>query len=245
MNKLKSVKNRYIEIKNKNIDEYVKSEKDAEKFAYGLNFCKLFWVFLIGCVAGTVLETFWAFITLGRFEIRTGLVIGPFIPVYGGGAVLMTVFFYRLYKLHDVAIFAISALLGSSFEFLCSFLQEKIVGTISWDYSGTFLNIGGRTNFMFGFIWGLLGLSWVRFVYPSLSRFIEKIPKKIGYRLTVILVMFMLIDSLLSVAAIWRQNERSQGIPSSNSIENFLDSYLDDDYLDFVYPHMSRPDNKK
>lgn len=244
MNKFRSIKNRYNEFRNKNINEY-EQEKDKDKFAGGLSFCKLFWVFLIGCVAGTVLETFWALITLGRFEIRTGLVIGPFIPVYGGGAVLLTVFFYKLYKLNDVLIFAISVLLGSSFEFLCSLFQEKVVGTVSWDYSGTFLNVGGRTNLMFGFIWGLLGLCWVRFVYPCLSRNIEKIPKKIGYRLTVILATFMIIDSLLSVAAIWRQNERSHGIPSSNSIERFLDKHFDDEYLDFVYPHMSRPDDKK
>lgn len=50
-------------------------------FASGLNFYKLFWIFLIGSFFGVVAETLWCFIVQHKFEIRWGLIYGPFNPV--------------------------------------------------------------------------------------------------------------------------------------------------------------------
>ena len=111
--------------------------KATKPFAFGLCFTKLFYLFLIGSFLGTVFETIWALFAEGHFECRVGMVFGPFIPVYGGGACFLTIVLYRLYKLSDTLIFVISAVVGASFEYLCSWLQETLFGTVSWDYSNT------------------------------------------------------------------------------------------------------------
>lgn len=242
---LDEIKVRLEVVREKNDEEYEKSPLKAQDtpFAYGLNFSKLFWLFLIGSAFGTLLETIWAFFTIGHFEMRVGLVLGPFIPVYGGGAVMITLCLYRLHKAGDLIIYLSSAIIGATFEYLCSYFQEMILGTVSWDYSDTPFNIDGRTNLMFALIWGLLGLTWLRYVYPTISRWIEKIPKKVGRILTIILVIFMIIDAILSVMAVYRQNQRSEGIKPKTVIGEMIDECFNDDYMNFVFPHMAKPED--
>jgi uncharacterized membrane protein len=133
---------------------------------------------MLGSFIGTLLETLWALLLIGQIEVRVGMVYGPLIPVYGGGACFLTIILYKLYKLSDTLIFVISAVVGAGFEYFCSWFQETLFGTVSWDYSNTPLNLNGRTNLMYALIWGFLGLVWVRYLYPWASKFIEKMPKK-------------------------------------------------------------------
>ncbi len=238
------IKVKLDEIKANNLKEYenIYTNEEEKPFAYGLNFNKLFWLFIIGCFFGTVLETIWAIVTLGHFEFRVGLVYGPFIPVYGGGAVVITLCLYKLYKAKDVIIYIASAIIGAAFEFFCSYFQEMFFGTVSWDYSNTPFNIQGRTNLMFALIWGFLGLVWVRYCYPFCSKLIEKIPKKIGNLVTIALVIFMIFDVFMTCTGLQRADERAKGVPATNVFAEYLDEHLDDEYLQMIFPHMTNVD---
>lgn len=234
------------EVKLDNMKEYstVYENKDEKPFAFGLCFTKLFYLFLIGSIVGTVLETIWAVVVEGHFEFRVGMVYGPFIPVYGGGACFLTIVLYKLYKLNDTLIYIISAVVGATFEYICSWLQETILGTVSWDYSNTPLNFNGRTNLMYALIWGFLGLVWVRFLYPFAAKQIEKIPKRAGSILTTFLIIFMIFNSVMSVAAVCRWEQRDDGVQAQSSFEVYLDKHFDDDKMEMLFPHMqSTQDN--
>ena len=211
---------------------------EERPFAFGLCYSKLFWIFMTGNVAGFVLETVYAFVTTHEFQVRVGLVFGPFIPVYGMGAVVITLVLYRLYNQKDVMIFLASMFIGGAFEYLCSFSQQAVFGTVSWEYSGSPLNIGGRTNLMYSFFWGILGLVWVKDLYPALSKRIQKIPKKTGRVVTLVVSVLMVADVLLSAGAVYRRSERVNEIPATNPVQVFFDTYFPDSYLDFIFPHM-------
>ena len=49
---------------------------------------KIFWVFLVGSIIGCIVETLVGIIFDHSFKIRQGLIYGPFIPVYGIGAIM-------------------------------------------------------------------------------------------------------------------------------------------------------------
>ena len=212
----------------------------AEKpFAYGLCYSKLFWIFMIGNVVGFVLETFYALIVPPhQLEWRGSVVFGPFVLVYGFGAVLITLMLHKMYNQRDFLNFLASMVIGGGFEYFCSFVQQAAFGMVSWEYSDSMLNISGRTNLLYSFFWGILGLVWVKDAYPPLSRLIQKIPKKIGRALTVSLTLFMAADIAVSSAAVYRQSERINHIPAENAVQTFLDTYFPDDFLKTIYPHM-------
>ena len=135
-----------------------------------IDYFTLFWLFVAGSVFGLVVETVFHAIVYGGYESRAGLVWGPFSPIYGVGAVALTVSLNRFYHSHNLIIFLIAMLLGSVMEYATSWLMEVLWGAIAWDYTGTFGSINGRTNFAFGVMWGLLGLVWVRTILPFIKR---------------------------------------------------------------------------
>lgn len=239
---VKQINAKIEEIKQDNMKEYTQTfeSKEDKPFAYGFCFTKLFYLFVIGSFIGTILETIWAFCVDGHFEMRVGMVYGPFIPVYGGGACFLTAALYKLYKLNDTLVFVISAFVGAGFEYFCSWLQEQMFGTVSWDYSDTPFNLDGRTNLMYALIWGFLGLVWVRYLYPWTAKLIEKIPKRAGAIITTFLIVFMAFNGFMSVTATARWIQRTEGVPASNSFEEYLDEKFDNEKMEFLFPGMKK-----
>lgn len=95
--------------------------------------------FVIGCVIGTYYEEILClvrtFIGTGEWQwvSRRGLLYGPFSPVYGIGAVLVYLLFYRP-QLKFWPSVLLGALFGGALEILLSLGQEIAFGTRSWNY---------------------------------------------------------------------------------------------------------------
>ncbi|MGN0551095.1 MAG: putative ABC transporter permease [Acutalibacteraceae bacterium] len=222
---------------------------NKDSFAYGLNFYKLFWVFFIGCFIGVVVEVIFCLLVDHKYESRQGVIYGPFNPVYGFGAVLLTLALYWLRNKREIWVFLAGGVLGGAFEYACSWYQETFLGTVSWDYSNMIGNIGGRTSVFYMLLWGLLALLWLKYLFPFMSRQIERIPNKIGKTLTWLLVIFMAFDCIISSAAVNRMTARNEGIPARNAFDTFLDQTYPDEYLNEIYNHMTftetgQPTNK-
>lgn len=201
---------------------------------------KIFWVFLIGSIVGCIVETLVGIIFDHSFKIRQGLIYGPFIPVYGIGAVM---YYFIVSKVKDVKkVFVCSMVLGGAIEYFCSYFQELCFGTVSWDYSNMFLNIGGRTSLLFCFCWGILGVLFVKFVLPLLQKIDIYIGNTQFKTITAILVGFMLFNIGISCLAGARQNERVQKIEANSKMDAFLDKHYSDKVMDKVYSNkMNRP----
>ena len=216
-------------------------ESNPKSFAHGLNFYKLFWIFLIGSIIGFILESIWCIIVFGHLESRKGFIYGPVTPIYGLGAVAMSIVLTRFKESSGFIVFIISAVVGGTFEYLGSLAQELVTGTVSWHYN-TPLNLNGRTNLAFSICWGILGLLFIRYVLPVMSKLIEKLPNTFGKWLTIILTVLMLFDFIISTAAIRREVERIHLEPPSDAFDVFLDSHYDDNFLKNIYPNMILPD---
>ncbi len=214
------------------------TQETSHVFAKGLCREKLFWIFMIGCFMGVVIETTYCFIHSHVLLNRAGVLYGPFNPVYGVGAVLMTVLLYKTADKGDGVVFIGSALIGGAFEYAVSYLQERFFGTVSWDYSYMLLDINGRTNVLYMLFWGILGVVWIKRIYPILSSLIERIPPKLGKPLTVALAVFMFFNMSLSALAVDRQAERRRGVPATSKLDQVLDEYYPDDYLAEAFPSM-------
>lgn len=195
---------------------------------------KMLWIFIIGCFIGYILEVCFNLIRTQNFETRQGLIYGPFAPVYGIG---MLAFYLILPKLDKTwKIFLVSAVLGGITEYLCSYFQQRWFGTISWDYSNMFLNINGRTSFSFCITWGILGIVFIKWLYP----FIEKAFDKINYKLTakvvtVLATIFMIFNISISSMAAQRQHERRKRIGAKNDIDVFLDEHYPDEFMNKIF----------
>lgn len=212
----------------------------AREYTGQISFYKLFWVFVIACVLGFVVETFWCLFRNGYIESRQGFLYGPFSHVYGLGAIVMVLALSPLAKKSDRWIFAGSAIIGGAFEWLCSWFQETVFGTVSWEYSSSTVPIGGgRTSLTYMFFWGILGIAFIKGIYPKFSQLIDYILNaRKGLVLTWLLIIFIAIDAGLSATAVYRWSERDSGLDPSNAFEMFLDVTYPDEIMQNVYPNM-------
>jgi uncharacterized membrane protein len=208
--------------------------------AAGLNFYKLFWIFFIGCVVGYVVESLYCLITEGHIESRQGLIYGPFSQIYGLGAVLMVLVLSRLAHKSDCWVFVGSAVIGGALETVCSLIQEGVFGSVSWDYEEKrFALFGGRTSLLFILFWGVLGVIFIREIFPPLSRFVERIQSGgRGLVLSWVLIVFMALNMGVSALAVHRWSERLDGIPPRNAVEVFLNERYPDSFLETIYPNI-------
>jgi uncharacterized membrane protein len=214
--------------------------EEAKKghFASGLNFYKLFLVFFIGSFAGVVVEVLWCIIKNGYIESRSGLVYGPFNALYGAGALALTLALYK-YRNRSAAIsFAGGMIVGSALEYVCSWAQETLLGSRSWDYSAFPFNLNGRICLMYSIFWGVLGVLWIKSIYPRMVRWILKIPNRIGKALTWVFVAFMIFNASMTLLSMQRWAERIQSTPAAGIVDEWLDEHFDDARMQRIFANM-------
>lgn len=207
-----------------------------------ISFFLLFWIFVIASILGLVIEDIFHVIVFGGYESRAGLVWGPFSPIYGVGAVALTLFLNRFYYTHNLIIFLIAMVIGATLEYGASLMMEYFWHAIAWDYTGTFGSINGRTNFFFGVMWGTLGLFWVRAMLPVIKRVQVRFAGRGGKAFAVItwiLIVFMVINAIVTVLALNREGERANNIPPSTAIDRMLDDIFPDSWLQERFHNMT------
>lgn len=215
-----------------------------------LNYFNLFWVFFVCSVLGLILEEVWHMVVVdpGVYQDRAGMLFGPFSPIYGFGAVLMTMALNRFYKKNPLIIFLVSALIGGAFEVFVGWFMQTSFGVVSWSYSHIRLFgmpdpiavlTGGRTCTPFACMWGLGGLIWIKVLLPRLLKLINMIPWKRRYSATVILTAVMLIDGVMTLQSLDYWYQRINGTIRNIPVAQFYDKHFDNEYMENRFQSMT------
>ena len=220
-------------------------EKQEAHFAQGMTFYKLFWVFFIGCFAGVVLETIYCLIQRGHYESRVGLIYGPFNLVYGIGALCLSGALYQFRNRGRVFSFVGGFVVGSVVEYACSWFQEVCFGSTSWDYSNMPYNLNGRICLLYSIFWGILGIFWIKDIYPRMAKWILKIPNKVGKPLTWVLLVFMVFNSVMTLFTSLRWTARREGIEPRNAFEAYLDEHYPDERMQKIFAHAEFTEDRE
>lgn len=213
-----------------------RGKEEQTCFAQGCSFYKLFWLFLIGSFLGDLVETVFCRYSLGYWMSRSSVVYGPFSVVWGLGCALLTAFLYKYKDKSDRFIFFYGTVVGGAYEYLCSVGTEILFGASFWDYSKIPFNLGGRINLLYCFFWGFAAVIWLKGVYPFLSGWIEKIPKKTGVVLSWVLIVLMCANMAISAFALVRYTGRQLGQEPKNQLEQMIDERFPDDRMARIYP---------
>ena len=220
-------------------------EKQEAHFAQGMTFYKLFWVFFIGCFAGVVLETIYCLIQRGHYESRVGLIYGPFNLVYGIGALCLSGALYQFRNRGRVFSFVGGFIVGSVVEYACSWFQEVCFGSTSWDYSNMPYNLNGRICLLYSIFWGILGIFWIKDIYPRMAKWILKIPNKVGKPLTWVLLVFMVFNSVMTLFTSLRWTARREGIEPRNAFEAYLDEHYPDERMQKIFANAEFTEDRE
>ena len=128
-----------------------------------------FLLFISYSVFGWVMEVIVKFIQYKRF-INRGFLIGPYCPIYGFGALFITLLLNK-YIEYPMLLFIVAIIICSILEYMTSLVLEKIYHARWWDYSNKKFNLNGRicVNTMIPF--GILGMIMMYVFNPLVFKF--------------------------------------------------------------------------
>lgn len=141
----------------------------------GIDIRIYFLLFMIYSVSGWTMEVIGKLIQYKRF-INRGFLIGPYCPIYGYGAMLIT-FLLNKYIGDPIALFVMAIFVCGILEYATSYYMEKMYKARWWDYSQRKFNINGRVCLNTIIPFGLLGLFIMYVSNPFLLSKLNLLPE--------------------------------------------------------------------
>lgn len=161
------------------------------------DFYHILWFFIIYCVCGWIWESCYCSVKAGRW-INRGFLMGPYIPIYGAGALLV---YLTLYPFRDqmALVYLGGVIFPSALEFMTSWVMEKLFAARWWDYSHQKFNIQGRICLGVSLFWGVFSVIMVEMLHPAVLMLIDKIPRRAGQAGGVLFCLVFSIDFIQTV----------------------------------------------
>ena len=158
---------------------------------YWVNIVLLFFMYAF---AGWCMEVFLKYRQYHRF-INRGFLTGPVCPIYGFGAVLITVIVGNLASLESglVMTFALSFVICGIVEYFTGLVLEKVFHARWWDYSTKPMNLQGRIWIGNLILFGIAGVAIMHILNPALYRFLALF--SLATREAVMMVLLVVIVS--------------------------------------------------
>lgn len=212
----------------------------GERTHVGSSYTKLLWIFFFMSFIGLVGETLQHYFAFNEWESRPGFIWGPFSPIYGTAAVLITVILEPLQKKNVLLLIGVGAIIGGGLEFLASWAMETFGGIVAWSYQGRPFNLAGRTDLFHALVWGSLGAAWVKIALPLVNKAFDKINLtcKLSKVLTVALSIFLVLEIVMTISVLARAHIRAQDVPPQNAFEQYLDDAYPTDMLQKRFHNM-------
>ena len=156
-------------------------------------------LFFIYGFAGWCMEVVLKYIQYHRF-INRGFLTGPICPIYGCGAVLITVIVGNLASVESgvVMTFAMSFVICGAVEYLTSLVLEKIFHARWWDYSQKPMNLHGRVWIGNLILFGLAGIAIIHILNPLLLKWLAPIPMNVRKATATVLLAVLAADFVIS-----------------------------------------------
>jgi len=156
----------------------------------------LFLFFMIYSFLGWIMETLICSYMDGKI-VNRGFFIGPYLPIFGIGAVVITLLLSS-YSNDIFVLFIMSSVLGAALEYIASYLLEKIFHTRWWNWYHHKFNLNGRTCLFAAIGFGILGVMMIMFFNPFIFSIINGLSVFYLNLISLVLALVFITDMIIS-----------------------------------------------
>ena len=174
-------------------------------------FLYLFLLYFLYCVFGYVVECTYCSIKDKKIVLNRGFLVGPYLPIYGNGAMIILLFLTK-YKKDLVALFIMACLISTILEYFASYIMEKVFNARWWDYSKRKYNFNGRVCLSNSILFGFGGILIMYIVNPIFTSILNNINHKIIVLLAIMFLIIYLCDLIISISTIYKLRTNSINI---------------------------------
>jgi uncharacterized membrane protein len=152
--------------------------------------------------AGWIIEVLYRSFKEKRF-VNAGFLSGPFVPIYGFGAVIITAISVEAQSLPAAAAWAITLLSPTVLEYFGGWFVEKLFGMKLWDYHERRFNLSGRICLRFSIYWAFFAALLVLVIQPRVFTRIAILGPYLSHFAAGGLLAYFIVDINHSVRSIY------------------------------------------
>ena len=155
--------------------------------------------FYFYCFFGWVFES--TFVSIkSRHFVNRGFMRGPFLPIYGSGAIMMLVVSMP-FQDNIILTYLAGCVGATALELVTGMTMEALFKVRYWDYSNQKFNYKGHICLSSTIAWGFLTILMTEFVHPAVEKAVFAIPGAVISGLTAVLSVCIIVDFTLSFKA--------------------------------------------
>lgn len=155
--------------------------------------------FYFYCFFGWIFESTFVSVKSRKF-VNRGFMRGPFLPIYGSGAIMMLVVSMPFQD--NIFLTYVAGCIGATaLELVTGILMESLFKVRYWDYSNQKFNYKGHICLSSTIAWGFLTILMTEFVHREVEQVIFLIPAGVITAVTLALTIYITVDFTLSFKA--------------------------------------------
>lgn len=152
-------------------------------------------IFFVASIIGWIYEMIFYKVTENILENR-GFLYGPYVPVYGFGAILIVLLLKRFRK-YPIPLFIGMAIVTGILELIVGEFMVAVWHRRWWDYTGLLLNIDGQVCLRSVLSFAVGGLGLIYLIEPYINKTNETISAKNKKIIYTNIISVMLLDLIL------------------------------------------------
>lgn len=187
-----------------------------------------FLIFFIYCFLGWLWECLYVSCKEKKI-VNRGFMHGPFLPIYGCGAILLLKI-AGPFGLVWWKIYFIGMISCTSMEFITGKLMEKLFHVRYWDYSNEPLNFKGHICLGVSMAWGAVAIFLNAFIHRPVDQLVLSVPEPIVESLVNGVMIIFAVDFTLSFIEAMDLKSFLEQLSHSNEIVKIIQSKMDTVY---------------
>jgi len=155
--------------------------------------------FYFYCFFGWIFESTYVSVKSRRF-VNRGFMRGPFLPIYGSGAIMMLVVSMP-FQDNLILTYLAGCVGATALELITGIAMESLFKVRYWDYSNQRFNYKGHICLSSTVAWGFLTIFMTEFLHKGVEKVIMTVPYHVITCITAVVTVYIIIDFTLSFKA--------------------------------------------
>lgn len=167
--------------------------------AYHYTIAQWLLYFFIYCFIGWCFESTYVSLKKRRF-VNRGFLMGPFLPIYGSGAIMMLVV-SAPFQDNMIATYFAGLVGATALEYVTGVTMEALFKVRYWDYSNQKFNFQGHICLSSSLAWGAFTVLLTKWIHKPIERIVMKIPQGAVIAIVSVIGAILVVDLVISVKA--------------------------------------------
>lgn len=170
--------------------------------------------FYFYCFLGWVWETCYVSVLKAKW-VNRGFMRGPFLPIYGSGAIVVLVFTLP-FRTNAGLVFVVGMTSATLLEYFTGAAMEKMFHVRYWDYSKQRLNLNGHICVTSSLAWGCFSVILTLYGHTPVERFVLNMNTNVLEAVVFVLTVYISIDMAESIREAINLKEVLLGLEENN-----------------------------